>query len=105
MHFHDAVDAFRIGRFAPGLFGLPAQQSMNAAIAARWQISDEHSDVGNQLSIRQRWSSAWSGGSTMVHCGLVWASDDDRLCDRDHRPSRSNEVERKSGFLGLRPGT
>ena len=53
MRLHDAVDAFRIGRFAPGLLGLPAQQSMNAAIAIGWQIGDECADVGDQLGIRQ----------------------------------------------------
>ena len=60
MHLHDAVDAFRVGRFAPSLFSLPAQQSMNAAIAIGRQIGDERADVGDQLGIRQRRSSAWS---------------------------------------------
>jgi hypothetical protein len=36
------------------------QQSMNAAIAVRWQIGNERTNVSNQLGIRQWRSSAWS---------------------------------------------
>ena len=78
MHLHDAVDAFRIGRFAPGLSVFPAQQSMNAAIVIGRQIGDERADVGDQLGIRQRRSSAWSGRRAMAHCRQVWASNSDR---------------------------
>jgi hypothetical protein len=60
MHLHDAVDAFRVRRFALGLLGLPPQQSMNSAIAIGRQIGDERADVGDQLGIRQRRSYAWS---------------------------------------------
>ena len=87
MHLHDAVDAFRIRRFAPSLLGLAAQQSMNAAIAIGWQIGDERADVVDQLSIRQWWSSAWPGRWAMAHCGQVWASNaDHRRCHLEQGP-------------------
>jgi hypothetical protein len=103
VHLHDAVDAFRIGRFAPGLLCFPAHQSMNAAIAIGWQIGNEPPDVGNQLGIRQRRSSAWPGRWAMAHRGQVWASNSDRLCDGAHRPSRGNEVERNSSLWDSPP--
>ena len=60
MHLHDAVDALGIGRRAPGLLGLAAQQGMDAAIAVGGQIGDEQPDVGDQLGIWQRRSSTRS---------------------------------------------
>jgi hypothetical protein len=69
-------------------------------LSVGWQIGDERADVGDQIGIRQRRSFAWPGCWAMAHCGRVWASDANRLCDRAHRPSRGNEVERNSSFFG-----
>ena len=106
MHLHDAVDAFRIGRVAPGLLGLPAQQRMNAAIAI--EPAPAKAGVGRSAtSAGISWTSSASGSGgrprgrgrwAMAHCGQVWASDADRLGDRAHRPSRGNEVERNSSL-------
>lgn len=48
---HDAVDALWIGRCAPGLLGLAAQQGMHAAIVIGRQIGDERTNVGDQLGV------------------------------------------------------
>lgn len=100
MHLHDAVDALGIGRRAPGLLGLAAQQGMDAAIAVGGQIGDEQPDVGDQLGIRQRWSSARSWRWSITRRRQMRAGDAERVGYRGHRTSPGNEVERKRSFFG-----
>ncbi len=45
------MDALWIGRCAPGLPGLAAQQGLHAAIAIGRQIGDGCADVGNRFGV------------------------------------------------------
>ena len=84
VNLHDAVDALWIGRCAPGLLRLTAQQGMDAAIAIGRQIGDERPDVGDQLGVGQRRSPAWPARWSVVHGGQVSAADADRVSDRGY---------------------
>ena len=90
-HFVTLAQAYRLTgdeRYARALVdqarGLAAQQGMHAAITVGRQIGDERPDVGSQLGIGQRRSSAWLGRWSVVHRGQVLAADADRVGNRAH---------------------
>lgn len=69
MQLHDAVDALWIGRCAPVVFSLAAEQCVDPAVAVGRQIGDQFPDVGNQFGIRQRWSSSPPERGSVAHGG------------------------------------
>jgi hypothetical protein len=71
MQLHDSVDPLGVGRCAPGLFRLAAEQGMHAAIAVGRQVGDQRADVSDDLGIGQRRPSAWAWRWPVAHCRQV----------------------------------
>lgn len=69
MHLHDAVDAFRIGRFAPGLLGFVSSRSLNQIEPLRSMGPDPRFLDAFNLNFedrRRQWGSPISAMSSSV---------------------------------------